>query len=704
MDHEILEGSDILLNRDLSWLSFAQRVLAFVEDPELPVLERFKFAGIMGTLHDEFFMKRVGGLKRLMRPGRELLTSEGQSPVEVLMQCREEILNQLTRLETMLATELASGLAEAGLAMRSVEDLSAEERQYCRDFFIEQIKPLLTPLAVDAEHPFPFISNLGLNLAVRVRDTKKDRKRFVRIKLPGNRPRWVTLPENRGIVLMEEIIANNLDELFPGTASIEVWTFRVTRGSEGDTKEDNSGQNLIGDDIIPGSIIDQVTNELRARRFAGVVRLQVQNGMPDKLVSWLAQQLDAREEDIYVCEQLLGKSDLLSLPTEGLEGHRLPAQIPVDHPRLAALDNTQPDEVFAEIRRGDILLHHPYQSFDTSVLRFLRAAVLDPNTLAIKLTIYRTSSKSPIISALVEAARQGKQVAVCVEINARFDELPNIEWGRMLEAAGAHVSYGVEALKTHVKLALVVREEGEQLRNYVHVGTGNYHTATARMYEDVGLLSSNKALGQDVLNVFNELTGAHPHTDYKRLLVAPRYMRDRFVELIQREAENAREGRACGIVAKMNQLQDPVIIRALYAAGLDGVPITLFVRGLCCLRAGVPGLSDNIHVASVLGRFLEHSRIYRFENAGNPEFFIGSADWMKRNLDRRVETIVPVREEECMHQLERILAVYFADNCSAWDMQPDGSYKRRKPGKKEERLAVQEAFIAMYSPGQPVSV
>jgi polyphosphate kinase len=696
MDKERLQHDDVFQNRDLSWLSFAQRVLSFVEDPGLPLLERIKFAGIVGSLHDEFFMKRIGGLKRMTRPGRERLTSEGQSPVEVLMQCRAEVLDQLSRLEEMLGNELRNGLATAGLPMRSVEELSNAERMYCRDFFVEQIKPLLTPLAVDAEHPFPFISNLGLNLAVRVRDTKKDRKRFVRIKVPGNRPRWVSLPDNGGVVLLEEVIANNLDDLFPGTESIEVWTFRVTRGAEGDPEESHD-ERLISEDVIPGSIISQVTNELRARRFAGVVRLQVQTGMPDKLVSWLAEQLGAAEEDIYVNEQLLGKVDLLTLPTESIEDQRLPVHVAVEHPRLAGLDSLSPDELFAEIHRADILLHHPYQSFDATVMRFIRAAVNDPHTLALKLTIYRTSSQSPIISALVEAARQGKQVAVCVEINASFDEQPNIEWGRMLEAAGAHVSYGVEQLKTHVKLALVVRQEGDQLRNYVHVGTGNYHTQTAKMYEDLGLLTSNKAICQDVVNVFNELTGAHPHTNYKRLLVAPRYMRDRFLELIRREAEHAREGRPSGIVAKLNQLQDASIIRELYSAGMDGVPVTLLVRGLCCLRAGVPGLSDNISVTSVLGRFLEHSRIYRFENAGSPEFFIGSADWMKRNLDRRVETVVPVRDENCARELEHILSLYRIDNCSAWDMQPDGSYKRRRPGKKEERLAVQEALIAHYS-------
>ncbi|MCB1217967.1 polyphosphate kinase 1 [bacterium] len=704
MDYDIREGHDIFLNRDLSWLAFAERVLAFVEDPELPLLERVKFAGIMGVLHDEFFMKRVGGLKRMIRSGRELLTSEGRSPVEVLMQCREEVLNQISRLETMLAADIPAALADAGLPFLKVSELDEENRSFCREYFSEQIKPLLTPLAVDAEHPFPFISNLGLNLAVRVRDTKKDRKRFVRIKVPGNRPRWVLLPEGRGLVLLEDIIAENLDQLFPGTASIEVYTFRVTRGADSDDTEGEGEEHLVPEDVIPGSIIDQVTNELRARRFAGVVRLQVQNSMPDKLVSWLADQLGAADDDIYVCESLLGKSDLLSLPTEGVEGHRLPEHLAVNHPRLSMVDSGNPEEVFAEIRRGDILLHHPYQSFDTSVLRFIRAAVNDPHTLAIKLTIYRTSSKSPILSALVEAARQGKQVAVCVEITARFDEMPNIEWGRMLEAAGAHVSYGVEALKTHAKMALVVREEGDQLRNYVHLGTGNYHTQTARIYEDLGLLTANKSICEDALNVFNELTGAHPHTDYKKLFVAPRYMRDHFIELIRREAEHAREGRPSGIIAKMNQLQDPLIMRELYAAGLDGVPVYLIVRGLCCLRAGVPGLSDNIRVCSVLGRFLEHSRIYRFENAGEPEFYIGSADWMRRNLDKRVETIVPVRDEECTAELERILQVYFADNSSAWDMQPDGSYLRRHPGEDEEMVAVQEALIALYSPALPVPV
>jgi polyphosphate kinase len=549
---------------------------------------------------------------------------------------------------------------------------------------------------VDASHPFPFISNLGLNLAVVVTEKNKKRNRFVRIKVPANRPRWVPLSGGSGFVPLEQVIMANLKLLFPKAASFECYLFRVTRGAKDDPWESAP---MVDEDNepAPGGLIVMVTGELTARKFAGVTRLQISDDMPKKLQRWIVEQLHANPADIILTKSLLGLADLMSFQVEGFPELRYPPHTPVTHPRLVRINQNNPDDMFEEICRGDILLHHPYHNFDTSVLRFLKCAAFDPKVLAIKLTIYRTSSQSPIIQTLLEAARNGKQVAVLVEITARFDEAPNIAWGRLLEREGVHVAYGVERLKTHVKLALVVREEEFGIRRFVHVGTGNYHEGTARIYEDLGILSCDGELGANVAAVFNELTSATPYLGYGKLMVAPHNLRDSFTSLIRREAENCREGRPAGIHAKMNQLQDARIIRELYLASQAGVPISLNVRGLCCLRAGVPGLSENIRVFSIVGRFLEHSRIYRFENGGAPQFFIGSADWMQRNLDRRMETVMPVNDPQLKQQLEMTLRVYQNDNCQAWDMQPDATYIRRRPGKGKIRRAAQEVFIDIIS-------
>lgn len=550
--------------------------------------------------------------------------------------------------------------------------------------------PILTPLAVDKEHPFPFISGLGLNLAVVAPGDEEERGRFVRIKVPDNRPRLVPL-DGEGWVPLEQVIAANLDLALPGPAPAATFLFRVTRGASG---EPDASEELRDDDLRePGSIIRQVAAELKARRFAGVVRLQVQPDMPADLADWLASQLGISGQDVYRSEDLPGLRDLLRLNVAGHDDLKYDAHTPVVHPRLRGLAKAAPEAIFAEIARGDILLHHPYDDFDSSVLRFIESAAVDPKVLAIKLTIYRTSSDSPIVRALATAARSGKQVAVLVEITARFDEAPNIAWGQYLEKEGVHVAYGVEELKTHVKLALVVREEEGRLRQYAHVGTGNYHTGTARIYEDLGLLTSDPDLCADAATVFNELTGGRPYGRHRTMLVAPLYLRERFIELIKREAGHAAAGRPCGVYGKMNQLQDAEIIRELYRASAAGVPITLNVRGLCCLRPGVPGLSETIRVYSVIGRFLEHSRLYRFVNGGSPEYFVGSADWMKRNLDNRVESVVPVSDVEVRRQLDRIIEVYEADNCSAWDGHADGTYRLRVPAAGEARRAAQDVFI-----------
>jgi polyphosphate kinase len=691
-----IDSPDALINRELSWLSFARRVLALAEDPDLPLLERVKFAGIMGMLYDEFAMKRIGGIKRKIEKGKKKkkLSHGGLTPDEEMEACRKELHKQAHLVSRLLRDELLPALVEAGIPILEYTQLNDQQQVQVQRYFLESVEPILTPLAVDASHPFPFISNLGLNLAVVVTETNKKRNRFVRIKVPANRPRWVPLPGGAGYVPLEQVIMANLRLMFPRAAGLNCYLFRVTRGAKDDPWERICPEEDEAE-LAPGDIIGMVTAELTFRKFAGVTRLQVSADMPKKLQRWIAQQLKADPADILSTEGLLGLADLMSFQVEGYPELRDPPHEPVTHPRLRLMDPGDPAEIFAEIRRGDILLHHPYHSFDSSILRFLQSAAVDSQVLAIKLTIYRTSSQSPIIQALVEAARQGKQVAVLVEITARFDEAPNIAWGRLLEREGVHVAYGMERLKTHVKAALVIREEADGIRRYVHVGTGNYHTGTARIYEDLGIISCDTELGANVAAVFNELTGAMASPGYGKLLVAPHNLREHFTELIRREILHSQEGRPSGIRAKMNQLQDTRMIRELYHAGQAGVPISLNVRGLCCLRARVPGLSENIRVFCTLGRFLEHGRIYRFENGGDPEFFLGSADWMRRNLDRRMETMMPVTDSQLKQELEQTLNVYETDNCSAWDMQPDGSYIRRRPGKGEEPRAAQEVFIEL---------
>ena len=680
-----------LINRELSWLSFARRVLALAEDPEQPLLERVKFAGIMGMIYDEFAMKRIGGLLREVQRGKNSRGPDGLTPAEVLEACLAELRSQQELAAILVEEQLRPALRDLGTPILDVGDLDPSQRDFVARYFADSVEPILIPLAADAAHPFPFISNLGLNLAVLVTEPTHRNRRFVRIKVPANRPRWVPLPDHAGWVPLEQVIAANLSVLFPRATEPACSFFRVTRGAKDDPWADQVGDEDV--ELSPGAIIGMVTAELTARKYAGVVRVEVSAGTPAGLRDWLAAQLRADHADVIATAGLLGLADLNDLPVTGHAELRDAPHEPVTHPRLRDLDPADPSAIFGEIGRGDILVHLPYHSFDTSILRFLQSAATDPAVLAIKLTIYRTGRRAPIIQALKEAARRGKQVAVLVEITARFDEAPNISWGKELEQAGAHVAYGVERVKTHAKLALVVREEPDGIRRYVHVGTGNYHEGTARLYEDLGLLSADPGLAAHAAAVFNELTAGIPAPTPGKLLVAPHDLRERFTALIRREAGHARAGRPCGIRAKMNQLQDTQMIRELYQASLAGVPIVLNVRGLCCLRAGVPGLSPTIGVFSTLGRFLEHSRIYRFENGGAPEFFIGSADLMTRNLSRRVEAVAPVCDPGIRAELETILRTYEEDNCSAWDMQPGGEYVRRRPAAGEARRGAQQVFI-----------
>ena len=692
LDKTISLGSaESYINRELSWLSFARRVLALAQDPDLPLLERVKFAGIMGMLYDEFSMKRIGGLMRRIEKSKQRVSSDGLTPEQELDASRRELRRQTAILCRLIEDDLRPALVEADIPILDYEALDDAQKAYLADYFHESIEPILTPLAVDVGHPFPFISNLGLNLGLRIRLTGRKQPQFVRIKVPPNRPRWVPLPGG-GHVPIEQVIGNNLGRMFQGTEQVDFYPFRVTRGAK-DNPWDRIPVTEEDPELLPGSIIGMVTAELRARKYAGVVSLQVSEDMPESMCAWLTDQLDADPEDILVWRGLMNLTDLVKLHPEGFPELRDKPHKPVTHPRLAHIGKHDHGSIFDEIRKGDFLVHLPYHSFDTSILRFLQSASCDPGVLAIKISIYRTSTQSPVMQALIDAAQRGKQVAVFVEITARFDEEPNIAWGRVLEDAGVHVVYGMKRLKTHVKLCLVVREEGGTVRRYAHVATGNYHTGTARLYGDLGILSCDRELTESVGAVFNELTGSIGAPGYGHLLVAPHNLRERFTELIRREAEHARAGRPCGIRAKMNQLQDEKMIRELYEASQAGVPISLNVRGMCCLRAGVPGLSENIRVFSVLGRFLEHARIYRFENNGDPEFFIGSADWMRRNLDARMEAIMPVLDKGIQAELEHMLDVYEADNCTAWDMQPDNSYLRLTPAEGEPPRPSQEWLI-----------
>ena len=686
-----VDAQNAYINRELSWLAFARRVLEIAEDETQPLLERIKFAGIMGMIFDEFVMKRLGGLHEKLKKQPGIAGYDGLRPCEELELCRDELQRQAGILSNLFEDVLRPALTREGIFLPSYSSLGSEDKEFLQKYFEESVLPILTPLAVDAAHPFPFISNLSLNLAVVI--TKVDgRNRFVRLKVPANRKRWVALPENRGFVRLEEIIANNLHFLFPRAISIVTSCFRVTRGAKDNPWDRARLDDQVGEELVPGSIIGMVTAELNYRKFAGIVNLEVDESFPDELLAWLVEQLAIDSSQVLKIRGMLGYGDLLDLKVEGRNELRDMPHIPVQHFRLKKIHPLDSDRFFAEIKKNDILIHLPYHDFDSSVLRLLQHAAIDPKVLAIKLTIYRTSSQSPIIKALMEASARGKQVAVLVEITARFDEEPNIAWGKKLEQGGAHVVYGVERLKTHVKLAMVVREESGGIQRYVHIGTGNYHTGTARLYGDLGIISCNQQLGEDASRLFNELTGALAAQEYNLLLVAPHNMRERFTALIRQESENAKAGKPSGIRAKLNQLQDRGIIRELYLASQAGVQISLNVRGLCSLRAGVPGLSETIRVFSILGRFLEHSRIYRFENAGDPLFLLGSADWMKRNLDRRMETIVPVSNPGIKAELEEILSVYERDNTFSWDMLPDGRYVRRRPAADEEPLTAQKHF------------
>jgi polyphosphate kinase len=665
-----------LLDRDLSWLEFNRRVVHEALDPRTPLLERVKFLGIFSSNLDEFFMKRVGRLKHQLDIQADEAV-DGPGPYQHLLRIREGLLPMLAAQADVYATVIRPELARHGIHLLAWSDLDETQRKAARDYFRKNVFPVLTPLAVDPGHPFPFISNLSTSLGITLRPPDGDETLFARVKVPDVFPQWLAIPGGpldgrpgtQTFVKLLDIIRNNLDDLFPGMTVLEVMPFRITRNIEVEQDEDEPPENLAA----------LVEEELRQRRFQRPVRLEYGRPASAPQLQLLARKLE------------LGDADLYEMPVE-IDFTGLFAIAGLNRPELhdrpwtplvpAALADDDAD-IFAVIRSGDLLVHHPYESFDATVARFIRSAADDPKVLALKMTVYRVGADTPLLDSLIRAAENGKQVACLVEVTARLDERQNLLMAHKLEKVGIHVVYGVVGLKTHAKATLVVRRDDDGLRTYAHVGTGNYHVKNARIYTDLGLLTCDPALTGDVVSLFHHLTGRSIKRDYARLLVAPVNMRDRFLELIDREIEHHRAGRPARIVAKMNQLQDEPMCAALVKASQAGLPIDLFVRGFCVLPPQVPGLTDTIRIVSVIGRFLEHSRIYYFQNGNEDplagDYFIGSADWMERNLSDRVEAVTPIELRPHRERLWEFLEIMRRDHRQAWDMRPDGTYVQRTP-------------------------
>ncbi len=667
---------DRFLERELSWLDFNQRVLELAEDKTTPLLERVNYSSIFASNLDEFFMVRVASLKRRIATGIAVPSPSGLSPQQVLQEIsdRTRVLQQ--RHAKLFRDELAPLLSEAKINVVHFTGLSPEEKQKLHDYFSLQVFPVLTPLAVDPAHPFPYISGLSLNLAVVLKNPKTKGEHFARVKVPPLLPRFVPVPDSSSrFVPLEDIIGEFLGELFPGMEVVQHHTFRVTRNEDLEVDEEE-GENLL----------IQLEKELLRRRFGPPVRLEVAEDIDKKVLSLLQRELDIDTHDVYELPEPLDLRSLtafyrLRRPELKFEPHQI-----TTNPYLEA-DEDEAADIFAALREREVLVHHPYESFATSVQAFLEQAAQDPQVLAIKQTLYRTSGDSPIMDALIEAAEAGKQVLALVEIKARFDEQNNIGWARKLESAGVHVVYGLVGLKTHCKLSLVIRQEGDQLRRYCHVGTGNYNPKTARYYEDLGLLTSRSEVGEDLTKLFNLLSGYASEPQYKTMLTSPGGVREGLTERIQREIANHRDGKPARIALKLNSLVDERVIDQLYLASQAGVPIDVLVRGMCALKPGIKGLSETIRVRSVLGRYLEHSRIFYFENAGDPDVFIGSADMMHRNLDRRVETLVKIVQADQIEQLKNILNLGMSDEVASWHLGPDGIWLRKFLSPSGEKLA-----------------
>jgi polyphosphate kinase len=671
-----LDDPGYYLNRELSELAFQERVLFEAADPRNPALERVKFLAIFTQNMDEFFMKRVGGLKQQIDAGVTELTPDGRTPREQWDAVHGKAHDMARRQAELYHDEVHGVLADVGVSIVDRDDLTAEERSDLRDHFENSILPTLTPLTFDPAHPFPFISNLSLSLAVVTRADPDEDPKFSRVKIPKNRPRLVRVDdgddESARFVRIEEVVEANLDLLFPNVEVLETSTFRVTRNAEVRRNEE-----------VAEGLIEMIENVLRQRRFATVVRLEVAADMPDEVRELLVEQLEVDPAEVYELPEPLDFRDFVDLVDLDRPDLSLGEWTPQTHPRFARLDPESPADVFDEIRQHDVLVHHPYHSFTTTVQSFIDAAANDSDVLAIKAAIYRTAEDSNVIESLIEAAQNGKQVAVMVELKARFDEENNLRWVKRLEEEGIHVAYGTIGLKTHSKTALVVREEDDGVRLYSHVATGNYHSETAKTYVDLGLLTADRDVGQDLVRLFNYFTGHSLHEKYRKLLVAPTNMRERFTDLVDREADHARAGRDARIVAKMNSLEDPEMVRHLYEASMAGVDVDLVVRGICRFRPGVEGVSETASVHSVVGRFLEHSRIFYFHDDGDGDYYLGSADWMTRNLDRRVEAVAPVEDPALCTELQTVLDTMLSDNRKRWRMRADGTYEQVRPAPDE---------------------
>ena len=696
-----LNDPQYYFNRELSWLEFNRRVLAEALDKRTPLLERLKFMAIFSSNLDEFFMVRVAALKKQVAADVSKRSADGLSPQQQLNAIAKTLTPMIEEQHRHFEKVLKKELTKSGVYFLNYVDLSQEQRNYINNYFEEHIFPVLTPLAVDPSHPFPYISNLSLNLAVVLKDPAIENELFARVKLPKVLPRFIALPEELrqrhrnqpGVwtgVPIEQVVTHNLEYLFPGMNILESYAFRVTRNADLSVEEDEADDLLLA-----------IEKELQKRRIGGSsVRLEIEASIPPELRSTIIRELALEENDVYDIDGLLCLGDLmsmLSIPLPELKDKPWNAVLPS---RLGWLQeesdsSSEGENFFNVIRHGDVLVHHPYHSFSNTVLRFITEAASDPDVLAIKMTLYRTSGDSPIVKALIAAAQNDKQVVALVELKARFDEENNILWARKLEKSGVHVVYGVTGLKTHTKITLVVRQEKEKIRRYVHIGTGNYNPKTAKIYTDLGLLSCREELGADLTDLFNYLTGYSRQKSYRKLLVAPVSLRERMIELINREAENCRKGKTGRIVAKMNSLVDQQVIQTLYEASQAGVEIDLIVRGICCLRPQMSNISENIRVISIIGRFLEHSRIFYFHNNGQEEIYIGSADWMTRNLSRRVEAVTPIESPEIFSDLQEILGVMLADNRKAWELKSDGVYAQRKPKKDEEERSTHDTFMEM---------
>jgi len=692
-----LDSPELYINRELSMLDFQWRVLEEARDPENPLLERVKFLAIVDSNIDEFFMVRVGGLRMQRDAGIVAMAADGMTPAKQLAAIRKESLKLMEECRRCLKEELLPQLHQAGIRIISYRDLTSRQRETVDDYFDEIIFPVLTPLAVDPGHPFPHISNLSLNLAIQLQ-AKDGSRHFARLKIPPSLPQLVpvkrssggmrrdgTVPHSHLFVWISHVIMANLHKLFPGMKVLEAHQFHVTRNA------DMEIQVLEAQDLL-----DSVEESIRKRRFGTVVRLLVHKTMPDHIRNFLIENIKVEPNDVYSLSGPLDLTCLMQLTK--IERHDLKDRsfTPYVPPVLRMRSDPEDGSLFAAIRGEDILVHHPYDSF-SPVIEFLRTAAKDPNVLAIKQTLYRVGPNSPVVKTLLQASRDyGKQVAVLVELKARFDEESNIGWAKMLEQEGVHVTYGLLGLKTHSKVALVVRREGEHIVRYTHLGTGNYNHMTATVYEDFGMFTADQEIGADVTDLFNYLTGYSAKEDYRKLLVAPINLRQRFDEMIWQEIKHQQSGGKGRIIFKMNHLVDPAMVKLLYIASQAGVKIDLIVRGMCSLRPGIKGLSDNIRVTSIVGRFLEHSRIYYFYNGGEEIIYMGSADLMPRNLNDRVEVLFRVEAQKNIRYLrDVVLATYLADNLKAREMIPDGSYRRVKPKEGEPRISAQEAFLNM---------